>query len=189
MRDWDKWLVHCEFAYNNAQHKSTGYSPFQLAYGRHPTTPASLATHGCGADHFAERFLEEREAFRKRGAEALEVAWSTDAQQVLHNSRQYSVGEKIWLSKASIGHSPTRQPHGVPSATSDSTQQWHRRLGCLGHQARGRASLRGGGVAGDQKTALGLGTRRKCCRLVVLSGSYAQWLSDVCNNSFSLRGL
>jgi hypothetical protein len=98
MRDWDKWLVPCEFAYNNAQHNAIGCSPFQLAYGRHPVTPVSLATHGCGADHSAEDFLEARDALRKRAAEALEVARSPDKQQVLHNSRQFNVGDKVWLS-------------------------------------------------------------------------------------------
>ena len=56
MKDWEKWLVHAEFAYNNAQHKATGYSPFQLAYGRHPVTPVLLAAHGCGAEHSVEGF-------------------------------------------------------------------------------------------------------------------------------------
>jgi hypothetical protein len=102
MKDWEKWLVHAEFAYNNAQHKATGYSPFQLAYGRHPVTPVSLAAHGCGADHSAEDFLEEREAFRKRAAEALEVARSPDKQHLLRNSRQYAVGDKVWLSTKNL---------------------------------------------------------------------------------------
>ena len=73
MSDWDKWLVPCEFAYNNAYHKTIGCTPFQLAYGRHPVTPASLAVHGCSSsDPAAEQFLDERDALRRRAAEALE---------------------------------------------------------------------------------------------------------------------
>jgi putative transposase len=62
MRDWDKWLPPCEFAYNNAYHKSTGYSPFLLAYGRHPVVPASLVEPGCNETVLtAAQFIKERD--------------------------------------------------------------------------------------------------------------------------------
>jgi hypothetical protein len=41
--DWDEHLTAAEFCHNEAIHASTGFSPFFLTYGYHPTTPAALA--------------------------------------------------------------------------------------------------------------------------------------------------
>ena len=40
--DWDQHLSCAEFAINNADHDSTGASPFQLTYGYHPRIPFSV---------------------------------------------------------------------------------------------------------------------------------------------------
>jgi len=39
--DWIDHLANCEFAINNADQDSTGFSPFYLTYGYHPLTPGS----------------------------------------------------------------------------------------------------------------------------------------------------
>ena len=39
---WDEYLPAAEFAYNNSKQISTGYTPFELDCGQHPSTPASL---------------------------------------------------------------------------------------------------------------------------------------------------
>jgi hypothetical protein len=57
-----------------------------------------MAVHGRGgADPTVEHFLEEREDFRQKATVALEVARSPDAQQSLRNSREFAVGDKVWL--------------------------------------------------------------------------------------------
>jgi hypothetical protein len=45
--DWATWLPLAEFAYNSAQHASTGLSPFEANYGFRPHTPVTVAS--CGA--------------------------------------------------------------------------------------------------------------------------------------------
>ena len=38
---WDKWMPHVLFALRISPHTATGYSPFQLLFGRKPITPLS----------------------------------------------------------------------------------------------------------------------------------------------------
>ena len=40
--NWDDCLPAAEFAYNNSQQASTGYTPFYLDCGQHPITPSTL---------------------------------------------------------------------------------------------------------------------------------------------------
>jgi hypothetical protein len=40
--DWDKYLVHAEFAYNNSQQTSMKKTPFYLNYGQHPRTASTI---------------------------------------------------------------------------------------------------------------------------------------------------
>ena len=44
--DWDLYLAAVEFAYNDAVHPATGYTPFQLDMGRDPSTPMQFLMHG-----------------------------------------------------------------------------------------------------------------------------------------------
>ena len=37
--NWDRLLPLVEFAINSAKQESTGFSPFQLNYGRNPSSP------------------------------------------------------------------------------------------------------------------------------------------------------
>ena len=41
--DWDDYLAAIEIAYNNSKQTSTGFSPFFLNYGQHPTLPITTA--------------------------------------------------------------------------------------------------------------------------------------------------
>lgn len=34
---WDRVLSQAEFAYNDSPNRNTGYSPFQILYGMHPS--------------------------------------------------------------------------------------------------------------------------------------------------------
>jgi hypothetical protein len=42
-RDWDKHLTCAEFALNSHRSSTTGFTPFDMVYGRHPITPLTLA--------------------------------------------------------------------------------------------------------------------------------------------------
>ena len=40
--DWDLWIDSVVFAYNTSCHESTGYSPYELIFGRTPRMPIEL---------------------------------------------------------------------------------------------------------------------------------------------------
>lgn len=40
--EWDKWIPYFTFAYNTAPHIDTGYSPYELVYGKLPSLPSDI---------------------------------------------------------------------------------------------------------------------------------------------------
>ena len=42
LKNWDDCIPIAEFAYNRTVHSTTGYSPFEIAYGFNPLTPFDL---------------------------------------------------------------------------------------------------------------------------------------------------
>ena len=56
--DWDERLGMMEYAYNNAVHSSSGYTPFYLCYGRHPLSPVQLLSQVESKNAAADAFLQ-----------------------------------------------------------------------------------------------------------------------------------
>ena len=40
--DWDNWVSLAVYAYNTSSHSSTGFSPYEMVFGRMPRTPLEL---------------------------------------------------------------------------------------------------------------------------------------------------
>jgi len=101
--DWVKWLPTAEFAYNNSKHAATGISPFFATYGKHPRIEDEPDRENCSAPAALKRVDTLIEA-RK----ALEARWqkTVDTQAKYYNkkrmSRQYAVGELVWLSSKNV---------------------------------------------------------------------------------------
>jgi hypothetical protein len=78
--DWADWLPIVEFAYNNAVHEATGYTPFYLNRGRHPRTlPEDPPTgENTSAEEFVKKMQEvsaQAEENLKRAKAAMKSRW------------------------------------------------------------------------------------------------------------------
>ena len=103
--DWDQHLSAAEFAYNNSKQASTGMSPFYLATGQNPLTPANLL-------HFSEEsnvqttneMLENMSTLIKIATENLNEAQQRQSQHA--NTRRtelyFNIGDKVLLSSKNI---------------------------------------------------------------------------------------
>jgi Chromo (CHRromatin Organisation MOdifier) domain len=101
-KDWDEKLACAEFAINNADHSSTGSTPFMLNYGHHPYLPASvLSQHRVpGVSEFVQkmqRLIAEARQFHRV---------STERQTRFANAKRrdirFAVGEWVLLSSKNL---------------------------------------------------------------------------------------
>lgn len=100
--DWDQHLTAAEFAYNNSRQASTGFSPFYLNYGRHPVTPATLAStlpivaENQAAADFLQQWQDDIAAAKQHLAAAQQhQAHAADAARRHH---EFQPGDKVLLS-------------------------------------------------------------------------------------------
>lgn len=102
--DWDEHLVNAEFAYNDSVNATTGFTPFYLNYGRHPTTPLSLlagaAQTGEQITDFVRRMRDDQEHART----AMRLAQESQARYANAKRRdvEFQVGDKVWLSAKAV---------------------------------------------------------------------------------------
>jgi RNase H-like domain found in reverse transcriptase/Reverse transcriptase (RNA-dependent DNA polymerase)/Integrase zinc binding domain/Chromo (CHRromatin Organisation MOdifier) domain/Integrase core domain/Retroviral aspartyl protease len=101
--DWIKLLPLAEFAYNNAEHTSTGMSPFFANYGYNPTvaiTPSATQSNPNvnGRVAFIQKTQEDLKA-------ALKIAADTQARfhdRHVNPTPVFAIGSKVWLDARDI---------------------------------------------------------------------------------------
>jgi hypothetical protein len=104
--DWDQYLTIIELAYNNSKQNSTGFSPFYLNYGQHPSLPLSVAIPKDVVQNnaTAEEMLEQ--LFSNLKIAENNIARAQERQEYytnLHRQHvQYNVGDKVLLSTSDI---------------------------------------------------------------------------------------
>ena len=108
--DWVQLLPLAQFAYNNAVHASTRFTPFYANYGYNPTLQfkrpkAKDGTTGGTevraeqeADAFVDRLHETHEQLREHILEA--QRWQT--KYAKGKAIEFKIGEKVWLSTRHI---------------------------------------------------------------------------------------
>lgn len=101
--DWAEWIPIAEFSYNNRVHSSTGYSPFFLNYGFHPSagTGHRVEVRNESAQQFVDRLTKARE-----DADAA-LKFSQSQMKLYYDrkrtaSRPYKAGDLVWLEGTNI---------------------------------------------------------------------------------------
>ena len=104
---WVQQLPLIEFAANNAVSSNTGFTPFYLNTGAHPTTPVSVMHGGTSKGSHNEAVKETLEGMKIALAEAqtkLERAQCRMANAVNRSRRseQYNIGNEVVLSTTNL---------------------------------------------------------------------------------------
>ena len=102
--NWARLLPMAEFAYNNAKHASTGYTPFELNCGYHPRVSYEEDVDPRSRSKAADELTEELRTLMAACRENLQHA--QELQKQAHNKRtkprSYVFGEKVWLNSKYI---------------------------------------------------------------------------------------
>ena len=104
--DWDHHLTAAEIAYNNSKQASTGYSPYFLNYGQHPTFPLNSPTvvSERSNNESVEALLEQLSRALSEAQEHVERAQQNQQRQAnKHRSEvEFEVGQQVWLSTTDL---------------------------------------------------------------------------------------
>jgi len=102
--DWTEWLATCQFAMNNTVKSSTGFTPFELNYGRHPnpgTVPHQATSEMPAVEDFVKGLAKSQETAKK----ALEKT-AEDMKRFADKKRgptpEYAKGQLVMLSARNL---------------------------------------------------------------------------------------
>jgi hypothetical protein len=106
--DWTDHIATLEFAYNNSVHASTGFTPFELDLGWHPSTPHTVSRPDARNVAAVEDFHATRDAMQIAAQDAI---LKSQEQQAHHHNKgrseaTFKVGDLVLLSNRYI-----RPPH------------------------------------------------------------------------------
>ena len=102
--NWARLLPMAEFAYNNAKHASTGYTPFELNCGYHPRVSYEEDVDPRSRSKAADELTEELRTLMAAYRENLQHA--QELQKRAHDKgtkpKSYAPSEKVWLNNKYI---------------------------------------------------------------------------------------
>ena len=102
--DWANWLPSCQFAMNNTVKSSTGFTPFELNFGRHPN-PGSAPAQSSSEMPALEKFVKDLNHSQETAKKALEKTAETMkrfADKKRGSTPDYTVGQLVMLSAANL---------------------------------------------------------------------------------------
>ena len=117
-RDWDEYLGSAEIACNNSVQLSTGFSPFYLTYGYHPSFPISAAIRTeekNSNNETANQYIENIHAAIEKAKENLLAAQQRQKKYADEDRREveFAEGDQVLLSTANLNNE-LRAPKLMP---------------------------------------------------------------------------
>lgn len=112
---WDKWLPYAIFVFNTTPHSSTGYTPFELMYGRKVSIPGVLQQESPKVSYDYESYVNK---LRARMQEAHNVARDSIVQHKQtnkehydkrQNPKEFKIGDKVLLYDESVRRGRSRK--------------------------------------------------------------------------------
>ena len=97
-KDWANWLAMAEWAYNSSEHASTGYTPFELVYGRPPPQllPYEAETTAVQAVDAELRNREHVLALAQENLRKAQIRMKNYADKK-RTEREFEVGDWVYL--------------------------------------------------------------------------------------------
>ena len=102
--NWDKYLPYVMFAYRSSVHKTTGYTPFHLMFGREVKLPVDVmfGRPNVNFSHSSEYIKELHSVLESSFKLAREVTQRKQERQKDHydvrsSDGKYKVGDMVWL--------------------------------------------------------------------------------------------
>ena len=102
-QDWYELLPLAEFAYNNAKHASTKFSPFYANYGHHPraTLHVPEVSLNPAAEDLMERLKRVHEML-KQNLQSAQENYKKFFDKRVKEAPLFKVGDLVWLSRRNI---------------------------------------------------------------------------------------
>jgi hypothetical protein len=107
---WPKFLESAQFAYNNAKQTSTGFSPFEVVYGKKARMGIEPLTES-RVPAVEQRIKEMHERFGLVEKSLLEAKEEMKRYADYKRSEApvYKIGDKVWLSTKDLGSARSRK--------------------------------------------------------------------------------
>ena len=100
--DWDEWIPYAMHTYNTTPHTATGYTPFELIYGRQAELPTALTKQPkptYNYDDYAQELRERLRAANRVARENIKEGKAKAKTQYDKRAKEtkFKVGEKVLL--------------------------------------------------------------------------------------------
>ena len=103
--DWDTWVSLAVYAYNTSCHESTGFSPYELVFGRSPRTPLELdldipLKHPCSQSEYSQSVRKVLHSFNHKARANLQQSrqrQQNSQSSVTNKWSPFIPGSSVWL--------------------------------------------------------------------------------------------
>jgi transposase InsO family protein len=100
--NWDEWIPFAMFTYNTTEHTATGYTPFELVFGRKSTLPSALMDSPSPQYNYDDYVTELKNRLQTAHQVAKENLLSSKARSKEHFDREterleLQVGDRVLL--------------------------------------------------------------------------------------------